>query len=104
MPAEPVTPKAPPPPMLDGKDASRDGKDDPNVAFDAPPSTPAPINPAQPTPPPPAAAQRPAISDDEQSREQALRQVPDDPGGLLRARIRAQYTGRPVILSEEDRQ
>ena len=29
---------------------------------------------------------------------------PDDPGGLLRARIRSQYTGAPVFLSEGDAQ
>ncbi|MDI4658344.1 hypothetical protein, partial [Xanthobacter autotrophicus] len=43
----------------------------------------------------------PVLSDDEQSREQALRQVPDDPGGLLRARIRARYTGGPVTVPVE---
>lgn len=104
VPAEPVTPKAPPPPMPDQKDAGVDGKEDPNAAFAAPPSAPSQVAQPQPPQPQPAAPPSAAISDDEQSREQALRQVPDDPGGLLRARIRAQYTGRPVTLSVEDAQ
>ena len=102
VPAAPVTPKAPPPPMPDDKDGETDAKPDPNAEFAAPPTAPSQV--AQPTPPkpPPGAPPQVSISDDDQSREQALRQVPDDPGGLLRARIRAQYTGRPVTLSEED--
>ncbi|MFG1189845.1 VWA domain-containing protein [Xanthobacter flavus] len=105
VPAAPVTPKAPPPPMPDDKDNGQDAaKQDPNAAFSAPPTAPSQV--AQPKPPQPTPQAPPAVafSDDDQSREQALRQVPDDPGGLLRARIRAQYTGGPVFLSEGDAQ
>ncbi len=105
IPAEPVTPKAPPPPMPDDKDGGPNAaKQDPNAAFSAPPTSPSQV--AQPKPPQPPAQTPPAVafSDDDQSREQALRQVPDDPGGLLRARIRSQYTGAPVFLSEGDAQ
>ncbi|GGF53410.1 hypothetical protein GCM10007301_11070 [Azorhizobium oxalatiphilum] len=45
--------------------------------------------------------QRP-LTADEQNREQALRMVPDDPMGLLRARIRAHYAGRPVPVQGTD--
>jgi hypothetical protein len=31
------------------------------------------------------------LSEEEQAREQRLRQVPDDPGGLLRAKIQRRY-------------
>ena len=105
VPAAPVTPKAPPPPMPDDKDNGQDAaKQDPNSAFSAPPTAPSQV--AQPKPPQPTPQAPPAVafSDDDQSREQALRQVPDDPGGLLRARIRSQYTGGPVFLSEGDAQ
>lgn len=105
IPAAPVTPKEPPPPMPDDKgDGQEAGKQDPNSAFAAPPPSPAQV--AQPKPAQPAPQTPPtvAFSDDDQSREQALRQVPDDPGGLLRARIRSQYTGAPVFLSEGDAQ
>lgn len=105
IPAAPVTPKEPPPPMPDDKgDGQEAGKQDPNAAFAAPPPSPAQV--AQPKPAQPAPQTPPtvAFSDDDQSREQALRQVPDDPGGLLRARIRSQYTGAPVFLSEGDAQ
>lgn len=91
--------------MADDKDGGPDAaKQDPNAAFSAPPTSPSQV--AQPKPPQPPAQTPPAVafSDDDQSREQALRQVPDDPGGLLRARIRSQYTGAPVFLSEGDAQ
>lgn len=42
-----------------------------------------------------AAAQSPKpLSEEEQAREQRLRQVPDDPGGLLRAKIHRRYVER----------
>lgn len=104
IPATPVTPNAPPPPMPDDETGGQEAKQDPNAEFEAPPSAPSQVAQVQSPKPPPSATPPSAISDDDQSREQALRQVPDDPGGLLRARIRAQYTGRPVILSEEDAQ
>lgn len=91
-------PPMPPPPMPEqGRDP---GKDDPNTAFEAPPATPS--QQASQPPPEPAREAPAPLSDDAQSREQALRQVPDDPGGLLRARIRAYYTGRPVSIPEEE--
>lgn len=66
---------------------------------------PASQNKAQQPPPPVAAQPAPAqpMSEQDQNREQTLRMVPDDPVGLLRARIRAHYTGilRPTV--EEDR-
>ncbi|MFG1203418.1 VWA domain-containing protein [Xanthobacter aminoxidans] len=105
IPAAPVTPKEPPPPMPEDKDDGQDaGKQDPNAAFAAPPPAPAQVAQPKPPQPPPQSPPAVAFSDDDQSREQALRQVPDDPGGLLRARIRSQYTGAPVFLSEGDAQ
>ena len=44
-------------------------------------------------------AQRP-LSEREQAREQALRNIPDDPGGLLRAKIRRQYAERRYSQQE----
>ncbi|MGQ3673442.1 VWA domain-containing protein [Xanthobacter sp. TB0136] len=41
-------------------------------------------------------AQPQPMSEQDQNSEQALRMVPDDPAGLLRARIRAYYTGLSV--------
>jgi Ca-activated chloride channel family protein len=79
---------------------------DANKAFEPPPSGPTQVAPTAAAPPPPpggkdAKAALQSLSDDEQSREQALRQVPDDPGGLLRARIRARYMGGPANIQVE---
>lgn len=41
------------------------------------------------------------MTEQDQNREQALRSVPDDPVGLLRARIRSYYSGAPVPAYEE---
>ncbi|MGQ3676655.1 tetratricopeptide repeat protein [Xanthobacter sp. TB0139] len=41
------------------------------------------------------------MTEQDQNSEQALRMVPDDPSGLLRARIRAYYDGGPVSVGEE---
>lgn len=97
-----------PPPLPDGLPGSPREKGDADSAFAPPPSDPTrtaspPPSPARPVAPPGAEGKTPAqsVADDPQSREQALRQVPDDPGGLLRARIRAHYSGRPVSVSEE---
>jgi Ca-activated chloride channel family protein len=43
--------------------------------------------------------QRP-VSEQDQAREQALRNIPDDPGGLLRAKIRRQYAERRYSQQE----
>lgn len=43
--------------------------------------------------------QRP-LSEQDQAREQALRNIPDDPGGLLRAKIRRQYAERRYSQQE----
>ncbi|MFG1332395.1 VWA domain-containing protein [Xanthobacter autotrophicus] len=103
----PSPPAAPlPPPLPQGTpDVPHDSRDA-NKAFEPPPSGPTQVAPTAAAPPPPpggkdtkAALQ--SLSDDEQSREQALRQVPDDPGGLLRARIRARYMGGPANIQVE---
>lgn len=49
----------------------------------------------------PATALRP-MSEQDQNSEQALRMVPDDPAGLLRARIRAYYGGNGAAVQDED--
>ncbi|MEP9347903.1 VWA domain-containing protein [Xanthobacter sp. KR7-225] len=46
-------------------------------------------------PPPSAAALARAKAEQDQTGEQMLRMVPDDPAGLLRARIRSHYFGTP---------
>ncbi len=56
-------------------------------------------------PPPPAdpagsVAAKP-MTEQQQNREQALRMVPDDPTGLLRARIRSYYSGTTVPVFED---
>jgi len=45
------------------------------------------------------AGQRP-LTEREQAREQALRNIPDDPGGLLRAKIRRQYAEKRYSQQE----
>lgn len=50
---------------------------------------------------PGAVAGRP-LTEQDQNSEQALRMVPDDPAGLLRARIRAYYGGSGVAVQDED--
>lgn len=42
------------------------------------------------------------MSEQDQNSEQALRMVPDDPSGLLRARIRAYYSGLGVTTEPEE--
>ncbi|MFG1336914.1 VWA domain-containing protein [Xanthobacter autotrophicus] len=102
----PSPPAAPPPPLPQGTpDVPHDSRDA-NKAFEPPPSGPTQVAPTAAAPPPPpggkdAKAALQSLSDDEQSREQALRQVPDDPGGLLRARIRARYMGGPANIQVE---
>ncbi|MFG1280542.1 VWA domain-containing protein [Xanthobacter autotrophicus] len=106
--ANPPSPPAapPPPPLPQGTpDVPHDSRDA-NKAFEPPPSGPTQVAPTAAAPPPPpggkdAKAALQSLSDDEQSREQALRQVPDDPGGLLRARIRARYMGGPANIQVE---
>lgn len=106
------------------KPDQKDGKEAPKPDPRAPGNTPAQPQPAQPNPQgqpgqqPQPAQQAPQqaqpaqqggdqpgmalapfglrpMTPEDQNREQALRMVPDDPMGLLRARIRAHYTGRP---------
>ncbi|MFG1279166.1 VWA domain-containing protein [Xanthobacter autotrophicus] len=101
----PSPPAAPPPPLPQGTpDVPHDSRDA-NKAFEPPPSGPTQVAPTAAASPPPggkdAKAALQSLSDDEQSREQALRQVPDDPGGLLRARIRARYMGGPANIQVE---
>ncbi|MFG1478418.1 VWA domain-containing protein [Xanthobacter sp. V4C-4] len=42
------------------------------------------------------------LSEQDQNSEQALRTVPDDPAGLLRARIRAYYGGSGMAVQDEN--
>jgi len=42
----------------------------------------------------------PPMTEQEQAREQALRNIPDDPGGLLRAKIRRQYAEKRYAQKE----
>ena len=70
-----------------------------------PPPSPAQPPPAQPAgeAPPPANAPdarvvRP-LTEQDQAGEQTLRMVPEDPTGLLRARIRSHYLGAPVPVT-----
>jgi Ca-activated chloride channel homolog len=104
LPAIPVNPTAPPPPFLDNEQDAPATKPDRNAEFNAPPAGPSHVDRVgqarrRAAPPP-----RVSISDDDQSRDQALRLVPDDPGRLLRARIKAQYEGSPLFLPEGNTQ
>ncbi|MFG1376878.1 VWA domain-containing protein [Xanthobacter autotrophicus ATCC 700551] len=103
-PPSPPVAAAPPPPLPQGApDVPHDSRDA-NKAFEPPPPGPSQVAPTAAAPPPAGKGAKAAaqpLSDDEQSREQALRQVPDDPGGLLRARIRARYMGGPVTVPVE---
>ncbi|WP_341987343.1 VWA domain-containing protein [Azorhizobium sp. AG788] len=99
-----------------GKDAP--GKPAPPQG--SPPPPPAPPPPPPQTPPPPAqppqtpppradqpptaagALARPLDAQQQQNSEQALRMVPDDPTGLLRARIRSHYLGGIVPVQGVD--
>ncbi|MFG1350139.1 VWA domain-containing protein [Xanthobacter autotrophicus] len=111
--APPQQPLAPqplslPPPLPLGLPGAPPDSGDANTAFEPPPAAPT-QSPPPPTaaaaPPPPSRNDGTAVvnstADDEQNREQALRQVPDDPGSLLRARIRARYFGGPVSVPAE---
>ncbi|MFG1289356.1 VWA domain-containing protein [Xanthobacter versatilis] len=95
---------APPPPLPQGAPDVPHDSGDANKAFEPPPPGPTQVVPTA-APPSPGSKEgkmpAQALSDDAQSREQALRQVPDDPGGLLRARIRARYLGGPVNVQVE---
>ncbi|MBA4791166.1 MAG: VWA domain-containing protein [Rhizobiales bacterium] len=61
-----------------------------------------PEPPPQEPPPPEGIAVRP-MTEQDQNREQTLRMVPDDPTGLLRARIRSYYSGTVVPTVEDPR-
>lgn len=76
-----------------------------------PPQPPPPQQPQPPQQPPPRADQppqdpgvvaRPLNDEQKQNSEQALRMVPDDPTGLLRARIRSHYLGGVVPVQGVD--
>jgi Ca-activated chloride channel family protein len=51
----------------------------------------------------PGAVMLRSMSEQDQNSEQALRMVPDDPAGLLRARIRAYYGGSGAAVQDEDK-
>ena len=77
----------------------------PGQAQPAQPAQPVQVQPGEPPKEPPkdpkmVLVPRP-ITEQDQNREQALRSVPDDPVGLLRARIRSYYSGTPVPAYEE---
>ncbi|MEW6125314.1 MAG: hypothetical protein AB1698_22125, partial [Pseudomonadota bacterium] len=61
-----------------------------------------PEPPPQEPPPQEGIAVRP-MTEQDQNREQTLRMVPDDPTGLLRARIRSYYSGTVVPTVEDPR-
>ncbi|MEW6257646.1 MAG: hypothetical protein AB1592_16960, partial [Pseudomonadota bacterium] len=61
----------------------------------------APAQEAQDVPPGGVAIQ--PLTEQDQNREQTLRMVPDDPTGLLRARIRSHYSGTVVPTVETPR-
>ncbi len=80
-----------------------------NGAPPQPPPQPPPAPPQQAGPPQPphdqppqAAIAAPLSAEQKQNSEQALRMVPDDPTGLLRARIRSHYVGGPVPVPGAD--
>jgi len=67
-----------------------------------PPAGAAPGQQGQAAPPPPKGPETQVVrplTEQDQAGEQTLRMVPDDPTGLLRARIRSHYLGTPVQVA-----
>lgn len=101
--------KQPPPPAPQGNAQKPETPPQPPPAPQKQPEPPPQPQPAQagkpeeapPPPAPPVAVVQQPMSEQDQNREQALRMVPDDPMGLLRARIRSHYAGQTVPAFEE---
>ncbi|MEP9368041.1 VWA domain-containing protein [Xanthobacter sp. VNH20] len=107
-PQKPEPPKAPPKPEPQKPDPQKPDPQKPpeqkppeQKPPEQKPPEPPPAPPKPPEPPPPQPPQQPGtpkpLTEEDQNREQTLRLVPDDPTGLLRARIRSHYGGAGVV-------
>ncbi|MFG1397154.1 VWA domain-containing protein [Roseixanthobacter pseudopolyaromaticivorans] len=111
-PQKPEPPKAPPKPDPQKPDPQKPDPQKPEPPKppeqkppEQKPPAPPPAPPKPPeTPPPQPPQQQPQqpgapkpLTEEDQNREQTLRLVPDDPTGLLRARIRSHYGGAGVV-------
>ncbi|MFG1464267.1 VWA domain-containing protein [Xanthobacter sp. DSM 24535] len=67
-----------------------------------PPPDQKPPEPPAPAPPQPQPGAPKPLTEEDQNREQTLRLVPDDPTGLLRARIRSHYGGAGVVDPQQN--
>lgn len=99
-PAKPDPSKAgnTPPPQQDAQQGQNPPGSAPQKEADKPAFQPPP-DPREAKAPPQGQVPLRPMTEQDQNREQTLRMVPDDPVGLLRARIRAHYTGvlRPTV-------
>ncbi|OYY24262.1 MAG: hypothetical protein B7Y65_03230, partial [Azorhizobium sp. 35-67-15] len=88
-PQKPEPPKAPQKPEPPKPEPQKPEPQKPNPQDQKPPEPP-PEQPPPPSQPPQPGAPKP-LTEEDQNRAQTLRLVPDDPTGLLRARIRSHY-------------
>lgn len=104
-PPKPEPPKAPPKPEPQKPDPQKPDPQKPNPQDQKPPDQKPPEKPPEqkppepppPQPPPPQPGAPKPLTEEDQNRAQTLRLVPDDPTGLLRARIRSHYGGAGVV-------
>jgi Ca-activated chloride channel homolog len=105
-PPKPEPPKAPPKPEPQKPEPQKPEPQKPNPQDQKPPEqkppeqTPPeqkPPEPPPPQPPPPQPGAPKPLTEEDQNRAQTLRLVPDDPTGLLRARIRSHYGGAGIV-------
>ncbi|MFG1427639.1 VWA domain-containing protein [Roseixanthobacter glucoisosaccharinicivorans] len=114
-PQKPEPPKAPPKPDPQKPDPQKPDPQKPeppkpNPADQKPPEQKPPEKPPEQKPPEPPPPQPPPaqpgapkpLTEEDQNRAQTLRLVPDDPTGLLRARIRSHYGGAGVVDPQQD--
>lgn len=90
--------------QVDNRDLEKQNEDNGNAANTEPGSgTPSPRKQGQPEESQSAGnTESGPMSEDQQSLQQWLKQVPDDPGGLLRRKFRYQYSRRPTRATEAD--
>lgn len=94
-PQKPEPPKAPQKPEPQKPNPQDQKAQDPKPPEKPPEQK--PPEPPPPEPPPPQPGAPKPLTEEDQNRAQTLRLVPDDPTGLLRARIRSHYGGAGVV-------
>lgn len=103
--SQPAQPAPQPKPTPAQPAQGQQGQSQPGQAPQAQPARPVQVQPGgtpkDPSKDPQMVLMPRPMTEQDQNREQALRSVPDDPVGLLRARIRSYYSGTPVPAYEE---